>query len=205
MYKAKPLKFTPSDKGISAKTLAIHFDKLYMGYVNKKNEIEEKLMPYINGSADLASSNQTFSDLRALKDGETFAANGVWLHEHYFDVLGSDGKPQGKIVEAIEQQFGSMKNFLAYFGACGMAARGWVVLAWNTNEDRLVVYTGDAHNQGGVWGAIPVLVLDVYEHAYFIDYGSDRKSYIEEYINEINWEEANKKYEAAIQHKTAIK
>ena len=197
MYKAKPLKFTPSDKGISAKTLAIHFDKLYMGYVNKFNEIEEKLVAYKEGKADLGSANQTFSDLRALKDGETFAANGVWLHEHYFDVLGSDGKAEGAIVDALAKEHGSLENFLAYFGACGMAARGWVVLAWNTNENRLAVYTGDAHNQGGVWGAIPILVLDVYEHAYFLDYGSDRKSYIEEYIKEINWAEVNKKYESA--------
>jgi superoxide dismutase, Fe-Mn family len=198
MYKAKPLNFKPTNEGISAKTLAIHYDKLYMGYVNKKNEIEEKLAGFEDGTTDLSSANQTFSDLRALKDGETFAANGVWLHEHYFDVLGSDGKPNGKIVDAITERYGSIKTFLAYFGACGMAARGWVVLAWNTNENKLAVYTGDAHNQGGVWGAIPILVLDVYEHAYFLDYGSDRKSYIEEYINEINWSEANKKYEAAI-------
>lgn len=197
MYKAKPLKFTPTDKGISAKTMAIHYDKLYMGYVNKRNEIEEKLIPFEDGSVDLASANQTFSDLRALKDGETFAANGVWLHEHYFDVLGGDGKPEGALVEAITKRYGSIEKFLAYFSACGMAARGWVVLAWNTNENRLATYTGDAHNQGGVWGAIPILVLDVYEHAYFLDYGSDRKSYIEEYIKEINWSEADKKYTLA--------
>ena len=198
MYEARPLKFKPTDKGISAKTLAIHFDKLYMGYVNKKNEIEEKLKPFENGSVDLTSANQTFSELRALKDGETFAANGVWLHEHYFDVLGSDGKPSGAIIEAISKEYESIEKFLAYFGACGMAARGWVVLAWNANENKLAVYTGDSHNQGGVWGAIPILVLDVYEHAYFLDYGSDRKSYIEEYIGEINWSEADKKYSAAI-------
>jgi len=196
MYKAKPLKFSPTDKGISAKTLAIHYDKLYMGYVNKKNEIEEKLTGFENGSIDLSSANQTFSDLRALKDGETFAANGVFLHEHYFDVLGGNGTPEGSLVDAITTQYGSIENFLKFFAACGMAARGWVVLAWNTNEDRLNVYTGDAHNQGGVWGAMPILVLDVYEHAYFIDYGSDRKSYIEEYIKEINWKAANEKFEA---------
>ena len=80
---------------------------------------------------------------------------------------------------------------LADFKACGMSARGWAVLAYDTNDGRLHNYIGDTHNQGGVWGAIPVIVLDVYEHAYFIDYGSDRKSYLEDFMNHLDWKMAN--------------
>ena len=75
-----------------------------------------------------------------------------------------------------------------------MAARGWVVLAWDTHEATLRVYSGDAHNQGGVWGAIPLIVLDVYEHAYFIDFGSDRAAYIDSYLKNLNWAAANDVY-----------
>lgn len=186
----QPLPFTAPLPGISEKTLGIHHDKLYAGYVAKKNEISEKLESLMKGG-DVSSANQSYSELRALKDGETFATNGVYLHEWYFDVLGGDGQPAGALAEALTAQFGSLQNFINYFSACGMAARGWAVLAWDTHDQELRVYTGDAHNQGGVWGAIPVIVLDVYEHAYFIDYGSDRKAYIADYWKNFNWKKAD--------------
>lgn len=192
---AKALPFT-SLSGISDKTLMIHHDKLYAGYVAKKNEIGEKLAPLSHGG-DVSSANQSYSELRALKDGETFAVNGVYLHEWYFDVLGGDGKPTGSLVDDLAAKYGSLENFLAYFSACGMAARGWVVLCWDTHDQELKVYTGDAHNQGGVWGCLPVLVLDVYEHAYFIDFGSDRKTYIAEWWKNVDWKKANGLYEAS--------
>lgn len=192
---SKPLGFT-SLTGISDKTMAIHHDKLYAGYVAKKNEITDKLAPLMKGG-DVSSANQSYSDLRALKDGETFSTNGVYLHEWYFDVLGGDGKPSGALADALAAQYGSIENFLNYFTACGMAARGWVVLCWDTKEKELRVYTCDTHNQGGIWGALPILVLDVYEHAYFIDYGSDRKAYIGDFWKNLNWAKANDLYVSA--------
>ena len=133
-YSPKPLPFKKSLTGISDKTLEIHHDKLYVGYVNKKNEIAEKLEEWSHGKKDLASANQTYSELRGLKDGETFAINGVYLHEYYFNVLGGDGEPTGALEDALMKKYGSIENFVNYFKACGMAARGWVVLAWDTHE-----------------------------------------------------------------------
>src|SRR5512143_1745441 len=86
---AKPLPFTKELEGISAKTLAIHHDKLYAGYVAKLKEVTDKLVALQQSGT--AAGNATYSELRALKDAETFAANGVYLHEWYFDVLGGDG------------------------------------------------------------------------------------------------------------------
>ncbi len=192
----QPLPFSTPLTGISDKTVAIHHDKLYAGYVAKKNEISDKLDALSHGG-DVSSANQSYSELRALKDGETFATNGVYLHEWYFDVLGGNGQAEGPLVDALKESFGSLENFTAYFNACGMAARGWVVLAWDTREHALRVYTGDAHNQGGVWGAMPIIVLDVYEHAYFIDYGSDRKTYITDYWKNFNWQKANELFTTA--------
>lgn len=188
----KNMPFEGAQGSISAKTLEIHHDKLYAGYVKKKDEIQEKLS--VMDEKGLDSANQTYSDLRSLKDGETFAVNGTYLHEWYFENMGEDGEASGEIAEALADAFGSMEAFVKRFSACGMAARGWVVLAWDTHDKELRIYTGDAHNHGGVWGAIPLLVLDVYEHAYFIDYGSDRKSYIEEFFKHVNWEAVNKRY-----------
>lgn len=188
-YTVKPLPYKEL-KGISAKTLEIHHGKLYTGYVNKRNEIEEKLK-----NVDLVSANQTYSDLRELKIEETFAGNGVVLHEAYFDGLGgAGGRPSGAFLSAIEKEWGSYEKWEAEFKACAMAVRGWVVLAYDINDNRLHNYVGDAHNQGGMWGAVPLLVHDVYEHAYFIDYGSDRKSYIESYMTNIEWKKAEEIY-----------
>ncbi len=201
-YEPKPLPFKEALKGISEKTMQIHHDKLYVGYVNKMNEIHEKLREFALGGKDLSTANQTYSELRALRDGETFATNGVYLHEYYFNVLGGNGKPSGPLVEAIEQKWESVEKFLAYFKASGMATRGWAVLAWDTHVAKLHIYTGDAHNQGGVWGAIPIIVLDVYEHAYFIDYGSDRAKYIDDFFANLNWEAATGVFKIASKIKT---
>lgn len=185
-YKEMPFK---SLSGISDKTNAIHHDKLYAGYVKKKDEIQEKLK-----GAELSSANQTYSELRSLKDAETFAVNGVYLHDIYFDGLGDKGKPHGDILKEIEKRWGSFDQFKAYFKACGLAARGWAILSWDTFEGGLHIYTGDQHNQGGVWGALPIITLDVYEHAYFMDFGSDRGSYIDAWFENLHWGRIEKRF-----------
>ncbi len=192
MTPIKEMPFKGAQGSISDKTLEIHHDKLYLGYAKKKDEIQEKLSSL--SAEGLSASNQTYSELRGLKDGETFAVNGTYLHEWYFENMGGNGSITGEIAEAISKEYGGLEKFQQIFSACGMAARGWVVLAWDVHDKALRVYTGDAHNHSGVWGAIPLLVLDVYEHAYFIDFGSDRKSYINEFFTHINWEEVNKRF-----------
>ena len=195
----KPLKFKAEDlKGISQKTVEIHHDKLYVGYVKKSDEIEQRLSELRKDIiADKApGGNQVYSELRALKQGETFAVNGVYLHEYYFDVLGGDGAydKAPELSKAISDKWGSVKDFIKYFTECGMAARGWSLLVWDVKAGELKQYNGDAHNQGGVWGCLPIIVLDVYEHAYFIDYGSDRKSYIADFWNNFDWTTAEELY-----------
>ena len=145
--------------GISQKTVEIHHGKLYTGYVNKTNEISEKLGDLRKSGK--AEGNQIYSELRGLKQGETFARNGMYLHENYFDILGGDGKPKGEILKAIEEKFGSFEDFKTYFSACGMAARGWAMLVWDMQEKKLMQYNCDAQNHGGVWGCIPIIALDV--------------------------------------------
>lgn len=186
----KPFSFEEPLVGISQKTIEIHRDKLYAGYVKKSEEIRSVLQPFEKGE-NLSSANQTYSELRALKDAEIFAVNGSTLHEYYFSILGGNGEPSGEIVEALRDRFGSFESFVSYFSGCGMCARGWVVLAWDFQEKALRVYTADAHNQGGVWGCLPILVLDVYEHSYFIDVGSDRKMYIESFWKNVNWKKVD--------------
>jgi len=190
-YQPKNLPYSALE-GISANTLQIHHDKLYVGYVNKRNEILEKLE-----KTDRGTANASFSEFRELKLEETFVTDAQYLHEFYFDVLGGNGeKKQDELMAAIEKDFGSYDKWEEDFRACGMSARGWVVLAFDLNDKKLHNYICDSHNQGGIWGAMPVIVLDVYEHSYYIDHGSDRKSYIDNYFKNLNWQSANEKFVA---------
>lgn len=163
---------------------------LYAGYVKKTNEIREAL-----AGADRANSNASFSQLRELKLEETFALNGVKLHEYYFDNMAANGNasPEGVIKKWIEEDFGSVEKWAEDFRATGMAARGWVVLAFDLEDGKLRTFLCDAHNQGGVWNTVALLIMDVYEHAYFIDYSTGRKAYIDAYMNVIDWEEVNRR------------
>ena len=188
----KALPFQKLD-GISEKTISIHYEKLYQGYIKKWQEIEEKLK-----AADITQSNATFSDFRELKVEETFAANAVILHEAYFDILGGNGSPEGEIIEAINKDFGSFENWQQEFKALGLSVRGWVILSYDFNDGKLRNYIADSHNSYGIWGASPILVLDMYEHAYFIDFGSDKKSYIEAFFKNINWQAVNKKFQKIV-------
>ncbi len=116
-------------RGISQKTVEIHHGKLYKGYVDKTNEISEKLGELRKSGR--AEGNQIYSELRGLKLGETFARNGSYLHENYFAILGGDGQPKGDVLKAIEEKFASFEEFKKYFSACGMAAGGGARLGVN--------------------------------------------------------------------------
>ncbi len=190
----KPIEFNLGDmNGISKKTNEIHEKKLYVGYVNKRNEVEEKLAKIT--PEELTAGNQVYSYLRGLKEGETFAANGMILHQMFFNSLGGQGDPAGtEILLAIEKEWGSFENFKNMFTASAMAARGWAILCWDFSDMKLHIYTADAQNQGGVWNTAVIINVDVYEHAYFLDYGSDRKAYLEAYFKNINWQKADEMY-----------
>lgn len=179
-------KFTKDLSGLTLKMLQEHF-KLYEGYVKKTNEIQTKLE-----AADKSEANGVFSYIGELKRQETFAVNGMKLHEVYFGHLGGDGEQKGKLVEMIEKDFGSLENWKIDMIATGLAARGWAILAFDYKDSRLHNYGSDAHNVGAVWGAIPLIVLDVYEHAYFMDYGVNRKDYINSFFKNLDWNFANK-------------
>jgi superoxide dismutase, Fe-Mn family len=182
-------------EGISAQTLETHHDKLYPGYVNKRNEIDAALP-----NADRSKAAQTYSEYRALKLEETFNADGQILHELYFSHLGGQGgEPTGALADQIKKDFGSFNAFVEDLAACGMAARGWATVALDPTDGKLHTFLCDVHNQGGVWGTIPVMTLDVYEHAYFMDYGSARADYIKAFFKNVNWSKVGQNFEKAQQ------
>jgi superoxide dismutase, Fe-Mn family len=172
--------------GISRETVEAHY-KLYQGYVAKRNEILGAL-----GEVDLSSANQVYSEIRALKVDLTFAIGGIKNHEIYFEHLGGDGgDPDGAIGDLIERDFGSAGNWKADLTATGMAGRGWAWTAYDWDEGRLFNYLGDAQNTFPIWNATPLIALDVYEHAYFLDYQTDRAGYIEAFFANLDWSTVN--------------
>lgn len=180
--------------GFSQRQILEHFDVLYKGYVNKINEIRVKLK-----NANRQEANATYSEYRGLKKGETFSIDGVILHELYFENLGGPGGlPRGSLLYRIERDFGSFDNWHQDFRAVGMAARGWAVLTFDPRDRHLHNYLQDVHDQGVISGAIPILVLDMYEHAYFIDYGTKKADYIMAFMQNIDWRIPQRRWENVI-------
>jgi Fe-Mn family superoxide dismutase len=172
--------------GISRETVEAHY-KLYQGYVNKRNEILGKL-----DGVDLASANQVYSEFRALKVDLTFAIGGIKNHEIYFEHLGGHGgDPAGIFGDLVRRDFGSTANWQADLKATGLGARGWAWTAYDWDEGRLFNYIGDAQNTFPVWNATPLVALDVYEHAYFIDFATDRAAYIDAFMNNLDFDVVN--------------
>ena len=172
--------------GISREAVEAHF-RLYEGYVNKRNEILGQL-----GELDLGSANQVYSQVRALKVDLSFAIGGIKNHEIYFEHLGGNGgDPDGPVRDLIARDFGSVEAWRGDLKATGMAGRGWAWTAYDWDEGRLFNYIGDAQNTFPVWNATPLVALDVYEHAYFVDFHTDRSSYIEAFFDNLDWDVVN--------------
>lgn len=187
MFEAKQFESINGVEGMSARLMGEHY-KLYEGYIKKANEITEKLK-----SVDYSTANATQSDLRALKLGYSFAINAIKSHEIYFqNISGKGGEPQGWLGQQIEKNFGSYENWLKDMKATGIAARGWVWFAFDWQTGSVFNYLGDAHDAFPIWHASPLVALDVYEHAYMIDYGVNRADYIEAFFKNLDWDAAEK-------------
>lgn len=177
---------------ISDRTHEEHM-KLYTGYVNKTNAILselEKLGP--PDPANAAVANQIFSTVRSLKTDFTFAIGGLINHEIYFNNLGgAGGPPTGKVGELIGKSFGGYDNYVKDLKATGISGRGWAWTGFDPRTGLLFNYLGDAQNTFPVWGVKPILALDVYEHAYYLDFGTARAGYIDEFLKFVDWNNVN--------------
>lgn len=190
MLELKPLKYKELP-GISQKQLNEHHGVLYAGYVKKYNEIAEKLKDTSN-----EGGNVTYSDLRELQLEKSFAFNGAKLHEMYFDNMTAEQQQcSGKAKEMIEAKWGSVEAWAEQFAATGLCSRGWVILAYDQDTKEIDTYLCDVHNQGGIWNSAPLLIMDVYEHAYFIDYATTRKDYVSAFMKVIDWSVVNNRIE----------
>jgi superoxide dismutase, Fe-Mn family len=190
-YAPKPLSIDPkSINGISEKVLVSHYENNYVGAVKRLNAIGMQL-------AELDFAKAPNFVVNGLKREELIAANSMILHEIYFDGLGGGGTPKNPLIDGITRDFGSLDRWRAEFSAMGKAqggGSGWVILAYSPRDKRLVNQWAADHTTT-LAGGRPLLVLDMYEHAYHMDYGAAAAKYVDAYMEAIRWDSAVKLYD----------
>jgi superoxide dismutase, Fe-Mn family len=179
--------------GISRQTMQDHF-KLYEGYAKKANECRRILNEF---EYDEIEGNQVYSQLRAVSVDYTFALLGYKNHDLYFGHLGGDGgEPNGAFAELVDREFnGGLQEWKKAVRKAASAARGWVMVGYDLNDGSIFNYIMDTQNLWAVYNMVPVLALDVYEHAYTRDYGATpdgRKEYVEAFFRNIDWDHVNR-------------
>jgi Fe-Mn family superoxide dismutase len=179
-------------KGISKKNIEEHL-KLYTGYVNNANLIFDKL-------SELKSDPEKNAYLLAeLQRRFGFEFDGMRNHEYYFESL-SDGPKEmnkdGSLYKKIEKDWGNFENFLAHFKFVATTRGiGWTILYFDKISDKLIITWVDEHHLGQLTGLTPILCLDMWEHAYYLDYiPSEKKKYIEAFFENLNWEKVEKNF-----------
>jgi superoxide dismutase, Fe-Mn family len=202
-HKPRPLPFDPTKlKGISEKLIRSHWENNYGGAVTALNVVEQRLATML---ADKDLPAYVYGDL---KREELVRTGSVVLHEYYFANLGGDGKAGGDVLNAIQQSFASYDQWEAEFKRTGNAlggGSGWVIFALNLHTGELHNYWSWDHMHNAPTG-LPLLVLDdMYEHAYHMDYGAAAAKYVDAFMQNINWEEVNRRYMKAQKAAAALK
>lgn len=179
---------------IDAETADWHYNKHHKGYVDAMNKIEQELE-----GADRSAANGNYSPVGEMKRRFTWNHAGALLHDIYWEVMGGDGDPSKgpEVVQAIEQHFGSFDAWKADFKACCVAAKlsGWGVLTFDMlYSGRLINLEVDEHHYGAMWGGIPLIPCDVFEHAYYHKDGPGRPTYVDNFIANLHWGRINDRY-----------
>ena len=191
-YTMQPLACDPTKlKGLSEPLIVSHYENNYGGAVRRLNAITAQL-----ASLDVATAPVFV--LNGLKREELIATNSMILHEFYFDGLGAEGAPDAALREALTRDFGSVERWQSEFVAMGKAlggGSGWVILTYAPRDAKLVNQWAADHTCSLAGGA-PLLALDMYEHAYHIDYGAQAAAYVDAFMQNIHWDHVVQRYHA---------
>lgn len=177
------------EPAISQQVLEWHHDVHHQGYVNGWNKAEEDL-------EDQRESGD-FSSTGSILNSFTHNYCGTVLHDLFWKVMSPNGggEPEGELRDKIEEDFGSYENWKKEFKEAAKAAGGWALVVYIPRTDKLHNVAVDKHDEGAVWGAHPVLALDVWEHSYYHDYGPDRGDFIDSFFDVVDWESAEEVYQ----------
>lgn len=171
-------------------TLDLHYNILYKGYVDNFNKTEDKLK-------DVRKTSD-YSNIKCLEKNLSFFGSGAILHELFFTNMGPaiPTSPNVELMEQIIKDFGSFEKFKRQFSeaASQVEASGWCLLVWTNRLKRLNILQCEKHQNLTLWGCIPILVIDMWEHSYYLQYKTKRPEYIDAFWSIVNWNEANKRF-----------
>ena len=194
-HQPKPLTFDAAKlKGISEKLIKSHWENNYIGSVKALNTVEQKL------SALLKEKDFPAYLYGEVKREELIRTGSVVLHENYFANLGGNGKADGKALELLKQWFGSYEQWETDFKKTANAlagGSGWTILAFNMHTKELHNYWAYDHAHNAPF-SVPLLVLDMYEHSYHLDYGAAAAKYIDAFMQNVNWDAVNRRVETTL-------
>lgn len=190
----KPLRHKEVPGFLSAAQIAPHHTAHYGGALKAFVGLDQKFeASFANGAALDPAAFET------LKRQQSSRGNSVVLHELYFDGLALTATdPAEGVRRAIEKRFGSLDKWTADFLASAKAAAGWAMLVAHPVNGRLYNVVSDEHAQGPLWLAAPLVVIDTYEHAFYIDYQNRKAEYVERFPRFIDWAEADRRYRAVV-------
>jgi len=198
-----PYDYNGLEPYISEQQLTIHHDKHHLTYVNAANAAFKKL--------EEARKNKAEIDVKAMLKELSFNIGGHQLHSIFWPTMapagkGGGGEPTGKLAEAINDTFGSFAQFKAEFSkaAATTEGSGWAALAIDVKTKQLAIMQIEKHNVNVYTGFYIVMVLDVWEHAYYLDYKNERPKFVEAFWNIVNWERINKRFEEALDSTFAV-
>jgi Fe-Mn family superoxide dismutase len=194
-----PYSYTDLEPYIDAQTMKLHHDVHHAGYVTNANAAIAELenVRRVGG--------EQIAQVRALTDNLAFNVSGHLLHAVFWPNMARDGggdpEPDSEIARMIKRDFGTLEAFRGQFQAAAQQVQGsgWGILAYEPAGQCLLVLEAEKHQNNGVWGVVPLLVVDVWEHAYYLKYQNKRSSYIKAFMNVINWRNVEERLRAAIQ------
>ena len=176
----------------SKETLTLHYDILYSEYVNNTNITEEKLKK--------AREENNFENIKCLEKDLSFFGSGAILHELFFTNMGPaiPTSPSVELMKQINNDFGSYDKFKSQFTESSkvVEASGWNLLVWVHTFKKLEILQCEKHQNLTLWGCVPLLVLDMWEHSYYLQYKTNRAEYINSFWNIVNWNAVNKRWNA---------
>ena len=194
-FQIKPLGLDPGKlTNLSERLIVSHHENNYSGAVKRLNAIRKQL-------GDLDWATAPVFVVNGLKREELIAANSAFLHELYFDALGGNGVlPSCGLSVALERDFGSVEQWRLEFTTLAKAmggGSGWALLSWSSREGRLINHWAADHTHL-LAGATPLLALDMYEHAYHIDFGAKAAAYVDAFMKNILWDKVYRRYGDAV-------
>jgi Fe-Mn family superoxide dismutase len=188
-----PYAYDALEPYIDEQTMHLHHDTHHAGYVKGLNTAEEKL--------EEARKSGDYDLIKHWEREAAFHGSGHILHTIFWESLSPDGggEPQGDLAEAIKKDFGSLENCQAQMieATGAVEGSGWGILAYQPIFDKLVILQAEKHQNLTQWGAIPILVIDVWEHAYYLKYQNKRADFVEALFNIINWKSVAERYQKA--------